>query len=150
MIIYDIGNISDWLTAIGTISAVVVALYLSRRDRKPSAKVSASLGHIVDNHGVSKHPVHMTIEIVNQGLIPIHLSEATIQLNSRSNERMIFLDGSHRVDKLLKPGEFYEHKLNYQDIRNYYKNQNKRKLKTYAFYMDASGKKYRTKARFYF
>ncbi|MHC0037918.1 hypothetical protein [Pseudoneobacillus sp. C159] len=31
-VVYDIGNIADWLPAIGTISAVITVLYLTKRE----------------------------------------------------------------------------------------------------------------------
>lgn len=39
-VIYDLGSIADWLTSLGTIGAVVVSLYLSRRDSTYNAKLS--------------------------------------------------------------------------------------------------------------
>lgn len=126
-IIYNLGNISDWLTAIGTIGAVIIALYLSNKDRKPRVRVRSSLSHLVDPTGVSKDPIHISIEIVNLGLVPIHLKEATIQLKRGSVDRMVYLDESHRVDRLLQPGEYHEHKLDYQEIKNYYTSENIKK-----------------------
>ncbi|MCJ0933022.1 hypothetical protein MST22_17865 [Virgibacillus halodenitrificans] len=150
-IVYDLGKITDWLSAIGTIGAVIVALHLSRKDRKPQAKVTASFGYGVTNDGnVSTDPLYISIEIVNQGIVPIYLSEATIQLNKWTAERMVFLNGDHKVNTLLKPGEFHEHKLDYNDFKNYYLGKGINKINTNAFYLDAGGKKYKTKIKFYF
>ncbi|WP_346216374.1 hypothetical protein NSQ14_11855 [Caldifermentibacillus hisashii] len=142
-IIYDLGSITDWLTAIGTISAVIVALYLSRRDTKPKAKVSTSFSYLVYLYGVDDSPEFLTVGIVNQGLVPIHLKECTISMGRKN--RAAFPDGSHNVDRLLKPGEYYEHRLNYEQILNGIRHYNITKFKTYAYFQDASGRKYKSK-----
>ncbi|MCM3710720.1 hypothetical protein [Sporosarcina luteola] len=146
MIIYDLGNITDWLTSIGTIGAVIVALYLARRDDKPRAKVKSTMSYGVShNGGISRYPLFINLEIVNIGKIPIHLSECTIQMSKFNNKRMAFPDGSQNVKILLNPGEFYEHKLAYEPIYNYLKSEGIKKLKTYMFFKSSLGKVYKTK-----
>jgi hypothetical protein len=145
IILYDIGNIADWLSALGTISAVIVALYLARRDRKPNAQVTSSVSYEVSLLGASNEPVNINFNIVNVGSIPIHLIECSIQVSKRSKDRMIFLDGSHNVDKLLSPGEHYEHSLPYDDFKKYYIKNNIKKITTFGYFKDATGKKYKTK-----
>lgn len=141
-VIYDLGSITDWLTALGTIGAVIVALYLSRRETKPRAKVTASFSHAVGPFGVSEDPIAISAEIVNLGLIPIHLKECTIALGKK---KMIFPDGSQNVDKLINPGELYQHQLNYEFIKTFLESEGINKLKTYLYFKDARGKKYKSK-----
>lgn len=119
IVVYELGSISDWLTSIGTISAVIAALYLARKDDRPRAKVKSSISHSVSYDGrVSEFPLSISLEIVNVGKIPIHLAECTLQMSRFSKKRMAFLDGSNKVNKLLSPGEFYEHSLDYETIYN--------------------------------
>jgi hypothetical protein len=146
-VIYDLGNIADWLSGIGTIAAVITALYLAKRESKPKARVTANFGHYVDANGVSDEPMQVSVEIVNQGLIPIYLSECSIR---DGKSRLVFLDGSHIVKQLLNPGEYYEHILNYQEIKIYFMKKGIKKLKTFAYFKDANNKSYKTKVYFHF
>lgn len=149
MVTYDLGNIADWLSAIGTISAVVVALYLSKKEAKPKARVNVKYNYFVDTgFKIAEEPLNISVEIVNQGLVPIFLSECTIQ--TARNEKASFLDGSQRVEKLLGPGEYYEHKLDYNDIKKYFVQRGIYRVKTYVFFGDASGKRYKLKIKFDF
>lgn len=111
-VVYDLGNIANWLNAIGTISAVIVALYFSKREVRPRAIATVRFSYGVSPLGVTEDPIMISAEIVNLGLIPIQLKECTIALGK---EKMVFLDGSHSVDNVIKPGESYEHHLNYED-----------------------------------
>ncbi|WP_040286447.1 hypothetical protein [Sporosarcina koreensis] len=146
MIIYDLGNISDWLTSIGTISAVIVALYLAKRDDKPRVEVKSTMSYGVSYAGdIFRHPVFINLEIVNTGKIPIHLAECTLQMSRFNKARMAFPDGTQNVKILLNPGEFYEHKLSYEPIYNYLRSKGIKKLKTYMFFKSSLGKIYKAK-----
>ncbi|MEV9639493.1 hypothetical protein ABZ756_02195 [Mammaliicoccus sciuri] len=146
MVVYDLGNISDWLTSIGTISAVVVALYLSRKDEKPRAKVKASYGYGISFCGeTTRLPLYISMQIVNTGKVPIHLSECTIQMSRFSKKRMGFVDGDHNVNKMLNSGEYYEHKLMYDPIKNYLNSKRLKRLKTYMFFKDSLDNVYKAK-----
>ncbi|WP_443660467.1 hypothetical protein [Clostridium algidicarnis] len=146
MIIYDLGNIADWLSAIGTISAVIVALYLAKRDVKPKLKVISKFSYLVDSiNGFSTEPFQLSVEVVNQGLVPVSLTECSISVGK---ERMMFSNGCQNVNKLLNSGEFYVHNLDYQPIKNYLIERNIKKLKTHVFFKDASGNMYKSKIVF--
>ena len=145
IIVYDLGSISEWLTSIGTIGAVIVALYLSKKDEKPRAKVKSTVSYVVGMEmNLPRTPIYISLEIVNTGKIPIHLAECTIQMSRFTKKRMTFLDGSHNVKRLLNPGEFYEHKLDYEPIYNYLAQSRIRKLKTYMYFSDSLGNVYKT------
>jgi hypothetical protein len=55
-----------WLSAIGTLAAVIVSLYLSLKTR-PRAKVSASLMEGIGFGGKAPHPEFVVIQVVNIG-----------------------------------------------------------------------------------
>lgn len=145
MVIYDLGNIADWLSAIGTIGATIVALYLANREVKPRAKVTFKYSYLIDGmkNNVSYEPVFISVEIINLGAVPIYLKEYSILTNK--NERLIFLDGSHNVNKLLNPGELYTHDLDYKHIKQYLLHNNIEELKTYVYFRDGSGRMYKRK-----
>jgi hypothetical protein len=149
--VYDLGTFADWLSALGTLSAVIVALYLANRDRKPRAEVTSSVSYSITSLGASQGPVALNFSVVNIGIIPIHLKECSIQVSKRSIDRMIFVEGSHhKVDKLLGPGEHYEHTLPYDDLSNFYRRKGIKKLITYGYFEDGRGKRFKTKVRLLF
>lgn len=143
MVIYDLGSIADWISSIGTLCAVMVALYLANRERKPRAKVTSSFLHLIYDSGPEKEPSAVVANIVNIGLVPIHLKECAIRVGK--NKRMVFLEGDHIVNKLLSPGEAYSHKLRYEPIREHFLRENINKCKTDIYFEDGSGKKYKSK-----
>jgi hypothetical protein len=149
--VYDLGTLADWVAAFGTISAVIVALYLARRDRQPRALVSSSVSYAVTSLGLSEGPVALNFSIVNIGTIPIHLQECSIQVSKRSKQRLVFVEGNHhKVDKLLGPGEYYEHTLPYDEFRQFHRSKGIKKISTYGFFEDGRGKRYKTKVRLFF
>ncbi len=66
MIVYDLGNIADWLTAIGTIGAVIVSLYFSFNNIRTKKK-------IIKN--VRESPIDNIYEfiLINKGFVPINV-----------------------------------------------------------------------------
>jgi hypothetical protein len=149
IMLYDFGNVADWISALGTISAVIVALYLASRERKPRAFVSSNVGYAVYEGGISEDPIQIGFNIVNTGLIPIYISECTIQISKWSKDRLTFRDGSHSIKKLLGPGEHLEHVLDYHPIKEFYLSRKIKTVKTIGYFKDARGKKYKTKVKLY-
>ncbi len=62
-----INSFSPWLSAFGTIAAVVVALYLARVDKRVRLEVSAGMRLIVTPGVSGPHPEYLAIRIVNIG-----------------------------------------------------------------------------------
>ncbi len=56
----------DWLSAIGTISAVIVALYLARRDKRIRPVGSATI-YVVLERGTQATPEFVTFTVTNIG-----------------------------------------------------------------------------------
>lgn len=69
-----INSFANWLSAIGTLAAVVVSLYLARRLSSPTAKLT--VGHrIVMTPGVKgPNPEYIQFHIVNTGDRPIRVT----------------------------------------------------------------------------
>lgn len=61
-----INGFANWLAAIGTVSAVVVSLYLSVKTSKRTAKLSAQL-MLMAELGSDTHPEHIVFRLVNTG-----------------------------------------------------------------------------------
>lgn len=62
-----INSFSSWLSAFGTIAAVIVALYLARIDKRVRLEVSAGIRLIVTPGVPGPHPEYLAIRIVNIG-----------------------------------------------------------------------------------
>lgn len=61
-----INGFANWLAAIGTISAVIVSLYLSTKSGKRTATLSARL-MLMAELGSETHPAHIVFALVNTG-----------------------------------------------------------------------------------
>jgi len=73
---YEILNLlSQFLAAIGTIAAVITALYLANRDRKPFLIVNSSKFALIHNAPKATTD-YMMIHITNSGLRPITIVNA--------------------------------------------------------------------------
>ena len=62
-----INSFSSWLSAIGTVAAVIVALYLARRDKRIRLEVSAGIRLIVTQGIKGNPPEFLTIRVTNIG-----------------------------------------------------------------------------------
>lgn len=63
-----INTFAPWLSAVGTISAVVVSLYLSTRD-KPKLKITNSIQLLI-TPGLDEVPRYLMIKVANIGIRP--------------------------------------------------------------------------------
>ncbi|WP_210014963.1 hypothetical protein [Pseudomonas palmensis] len=61
-----INGFANWLAAIGTISAVIVSLYLSTKGGKRNANLSVNL-MLMAEQGSDHHPEHIVYKLVNTG-----------------------------------------------------------------------------------
>lgn len=60
-----INTFAPWFSALGTVSAVIVSLYLARRNRRLDLKVDVSLQTLTEERGPSRD--YVTISVVNLG-----------------------------------------------------------------------------------
>ena len=60
-------SFSNWLSAIGTLAAVIISLYLARRSGKPRASVSVGHRLIIRSGDKGKPPEVIIFRIVNTG-----------------------------------------------------------------------------------
>ena len=61
-----INSFAEWLSAIGTLAAVIVALYLARRDSRIRLKVVVGIRVILQS-GVDERPEFFSIDVTNLG-----------------------------------------------------------------------------------
>ena len=149
--VYDLGNIAEWVSAVGTVSAVIVALFLARKEVKPKAKVFVSFQYIVSHeNNISDNPINYAIDIVNIGRVSIHLQECSVEIKKffkKSNHKLTFFDGSGNIDKILSPGESYSTTLPYKEVEIGINNNRKAFDRHYIYFKDATGKKYKIKIK---
>src|SRR5688572_29955936 len=62
-----INTFADWFAAAGTIAAVIVAIYLARRDKTVRLSINAGVRLIVTPGVKGPHPEYLSITAVNIG-----------------------------------------------------------------------------------
>lgn len=63
-----INTFAPWFSAIGTISAVIVSLFLAQKD-KPKLKIDSSI-RLMISEAIDGNPEYLVIEVVNIGIRP--------------------------------------------------------------------------------
>jgi hypothetical protein len=67
-----INSFANWLAALGTIGAVIVALYLANRSTYPRAKITIGQRLIIES-GSQETPEYIFFQIVNIGQVPLNI-----------------------------------------------------------------------------
>ena len=62
-----INTFAPWLAAVGTISAVIVSLYLSRAEKPIKLEIRAGHRIIIEPGAIGKHPEFLYISAINTG-----------------------------------------------------------------------------------
>ncbi|MDT2872877.1 hypothetical protein P7H79_05775 [Lactococcus lactis] len=93
----DFGNLWDALSAIGTIGAVIVSLWLASREQKIdfSVELSSALG-IRDNDSVDES-VYLYAEVLNKSKFPLTVEEVGFY-NKKKSKRIVVLDQRYLVE----------------------------------------------------
>lgn len=69
-----INSFANWVAAIGTVSAVIVSLYLALNTSRPKAKLSIDIRNIIDLEHNGDYPEIVSIKMVNTGERLIHIT----------------------------------------------------------------------------
>jgi hypothetical protein len=69
-----INSFSNWLSAVGTIAAVVVSLWFASRSMRPRAKVRVGHRLVIETGARGKYPEILVFSIVNTGDRPIRIT----------------------------------------------------------------------------
>lgn len=136
----DLGvKITDILSAIGTVAAVVVALWTTRlnvdRDR---ALLRAELmitpqqvvigGGFVFQRKVVDAPKAFLI-IINEGLRPIALKRIQVQFENGNSEDICFMRSIMEKNTVIQPGNFLKYELSQNQLGGTYESAIKRKYR---------------------
>ena len=114
-------NIDSWInffTAVGTCGAVIVSLWLARRDSKPKLKCIVSGTRVEFNDGeyfwpdcrkiVNGHRQMYVKKITNIGRIPVYVEAFRIKAHKQNR----YLFGTNSSEKIeLLPGKSFEFKF---------------------------------------
>lgn len=94
--IYEWGKVTDWLTAVGTVGAVVWALYLSRRESRDHIRVTSLVSG-----------TNLRILIYNSGTHLAVLTGATLTVGAifGVEEEFVRISWGKMLPRLVKPGE---------------------------------------------
>jgi len=68
-----INSFADWLSAVGTVAAVIISLYWASHANRPKAKLSAGVRLMV-TRGEKEKPEYVVVKIVNTGDRPIRIT----------------------------------------------------------------------------
>ena len=74
-----VNGFANWLAAIGTIAAVVVALYLARRQDQPRVTLYAEVLSVWFAKGSEKNREYLSIRAVNVGDRPVTISHLSLR-----------------------------------------------------------------------
>ena len=110
-----INGFAGWVSAFGTIAAVIVALYLARRDSRIRLKVAVGL-RLLLQQGVQGRPEFFAIEVTNLGRRPASIVNLVLRdglrlrvKRFRFGRQMVMMPSAHpwssRVPTTLNDGE---------------------------------------------
>lgn len=108
---YDVlALLAEWLSAIGTVGAVIVALWLAGRQNRVVAKVHVSVVNLVGRgQSFSGSPEYFQIAVTNSGLRDLVVAGLTWRLGVFSRERVVVVPTdpplSPRLPHRLSPGD---------------------------------------------
>ena len=110
-----INSFAGWLSAFGTIAAVIVALYLARRDSRIRLKVAVGL-RLLLQRDAEERPEFFSIEVTNVGRRPANIVNIVMRDGLRFRvkrfgfgSRMVMMPPAHplssRVPTTISDGE---------------------------------------------
>lgn len=107
----DFGNIWEALSAIGTIGAVALSLWLATREGKVdfSVSLSSALG-IRDNNSIADSP-YLIIKSLNKSKFPLTVEEVGFCIDKKDSKRLTVIDqrylgeGSDKIPQKVEPLE---------------------------------------------
>lgn len=72
------GTIADWVSGIGSLFAIITSLYLTMRDNYKKAIVTSYFNFEVYDTGDVSNEYFLSIEVVNNGKIPINVTKVGV------------------------------------------------------------------------
>jgi hypothetical protein len=109
-IIIDLGNVWDALSALGTIGAVGLSLWLATRDEKVDFSVSLSSALGIRDNSIDNLP-YLIIESLNKSKFPLTIEEVGFCIDKKDAKKLTVIDhsylieGSDKIPKKVEPLE---------------------------------------------
>ncbi|WP_143478388.1 hypothetical protein [Pseudomonas aeruginosa] len=104
-----INGFANWLSAIATISAVIVSLWLAMRTGKRKGKLSVTI-MVIAERGATVHPRYLTFHLVNTGDRSFYATAVGWYFGGKRNRRhfvqLIDMRESSPLPMVIQPGEF--------------------------------------------
>lgn len=95
----DLGNIWEMLSAIGTIGAVIVSLYLAQKNDMQKVNVSFDWGYVFSD---DEAPTEIaTITVTNVGNPPVTINQVGLKHSKSSDRRMALVRSNDVFDNKL-------------------------------------------------
>ena len=145
-IVINLGNVWEALSAIGTIGAVVVSLYLSRKDSINKIRVSTQ---VIIPVGSLDKKIYTNVTITNVGRQEVIITQIGVTHSRYAKKKFAFITNmgifNNTLPTYLKTGEFnnfgcVEEELKQQFIQNRLSGK-----KAYGYAIDSLGKIYFSK-----
>jgi len=142
-ITYDLGNLADWISAIGTIGALFFAIFLATKDTRTKIEITI----INDRRRMllnEKNPDTYEICVVNTRSRVIHLRSMSMYVKERNKEKKRIAritDGQEPILGSIQFGEIKTHKIESNYSISY--EQNVKGTKFYVVFEDITGKKFK-------
>lgn len=141
----DLGNLWEMLSAIGTVGAVIISLFLVRADNKKDIKVKYSFAYLFSTEKTSDDP-SLAIELINNSKMKIKIKEVGV-IKKGHDKRLPFIrpsEGSSEIPVLLDEQEDVSYYQPMYAIKQGIKDAGyKGRIRAYA--KDSTGKMYYSK-----
>ncbi|MEE8882757.1 MAG: hypothetical protein SOI14_06400 [Lactococcus cremoris] len=96
-IIIDLGNVWDALSALGTIGAVGLSLWLATRDEKVDFSVSLSSALGIRDNSIDNLP-YLIIESLNKSKFPLTIEEVGFCIDKKDAKKLTVIDHSYLIE----------------------------------------------------
>ncbi|WKG34447.1 hypothetical protein [Lactococcus lactis] len=107
----DFGNIWEALSAIGTIGAVALSLWLATREEKVDFSVSLSSGLGIRYNNSTDDSPYLIINSLNKSKFPLTVEEVGFCIDKKDSKRLAVIDqrylgeGSDKIPQKVEPLE---------------------------------------------
>ncbi|MGN8066463.1 hypothetical protein ACTCUF_07995 [Lactococcus lactis] len=141
----DLGNIWEALSAVGTIGAVIVSLWLARKDGKKKFQVvlKTSFGIRYDN-SIDERP-YLSIDAINKSNIPLTIEEVGF-INKKDGKKVtvtdqrFLIEGSNQLPTKTEPYSLAMFVFNQEQLFKELHKKWSQGEKVRAYVRDSSGK----------
>lgn len=146
----DLGNVWEALSAVGTIGAVIISLWLARRDERRKLTVQVYLSYGMKHDNTFENESYISIDTFNEGKRPIIIEEVGFVKRKRGRkltiiDSTIFKQGSSGLNYKVDSNLSAMYILELENIKQSAQREWGEKVKIRAYVRDSSGKKHFSK-----